>query len=719
MRRMRLLWIVVLSALVSLANVAPRAAANQRAEETTYDLVVYGGTSAGVIAAVQARKMGKTAIIVCPDKNLGGLTSGGLGYTDTGNKAVIGGLARDFYHRIWKHYQQPEAWRWQKREEYGNRGQGTPAIDGEQRTMWIFEPHAAEKVYEDLVAEYEVPVHRDRWLDRKQGVTKSNGRIQAITMLSGETYRGKMFIDATYEGDLMATAGIDYTYGRESNDTYDEMWNGVQTGVLHHRHHFGVLKQKIDPYVVPGDPSSGLLPRISAEPPGEYGSADRRIQAYCFRMCLTNKPENRVPFPRPKGYDPKQYELLLRIFDAGWREMFAKFDPIPNQKTDTNNHGPFSTDNIGYNYDYPEASYERRREIIDEHRTYQQGLMYFMANDPRVPEDVRSKMSQWGLARDEFTDNDHWPHQIYVREARRMIGKYVMTEHELLKRRPTPEPIGMGSYTIDSHNVQRYVTPEGYVQNEGDIGVPTGGPYSIALGSILPKEQQCENLLVPVCVSSSHIAFGSIRMEPVFMILGQSAATVAVLAIDREEPVQKVPYDVLRERLLKDGQILQYDGPIGGGTRISPQKLDGVVVDDSQARRQGHWLQSAAVGKYVGNGYVHNNKAKDLTSLRFETRLPEAGQYEVRLAYPAHNNRAAKVAVVVEHAGGATTVVIDQRKEPEGDGLFASLGTFAFTKDRPAAVTISNEGATGYVVADAVQWLPKKAIQAAQPDKDR
>jgi len=717
MRRMRLLSILCLSALVSLANTTGSRAADKPANEQIYDLVVYGGTSAGVIAAVQARKMGKTAIIVCPDKHLGGLTSGGLGFTDTGNKAVIGGLAREFYHRIWKHYQTPEAWRWQKQEEYGNKGQGTPAIDGEQRTMWIFEPHVAEKVYEDLVAEFQIPVHRDRWLDRKQGVTRQNGRIQAITMLSGETYRGKMFIDATYEGDLMATAGVDYTYGRESNATYGEQWNGVQTGVLHHRHHFGVLSKKIDPYVIPGDPSSGLLPRISAEPPGDYGSADRRIQAYCFRMCLTNVPENRVPFPKPEGYDPKQYELLLRIFDAGWREMFAKFDPIPNHKTDTNNHGPFSTDNIGYNYDYPEASYERRREIIDEHRTYQLGLMYFMANDPRVPEDVRSKMSKWGLARDEFTDNGNWPHQIYVREARRMIGKYVMTEHELLKRRPTPEPIGMGSYTIDSHNVQRYVTPEGYVQNEGDIGVSTGGPYSIALGSILPKQEQCENLLVPVCVSSSHIAFGSIRMEPVFMILGQSAATVAALAIDRDEPVQKVPYDVLRERLLKDGQVLEYANSAGSRTGIAPKQLDGIVVDDSQATRKGNWLPSSAVGKFVGSGYVHNNKAQEPTSLRFETKLPEAGEYEVRLAYPAHANRAPKVAVVVEHAGGATTVIIDQRKTPKGDGLFESLGTFTFSPDRPAVVTISNDGATGYVVADAVQWLPKMAAAAAKSNQ--
>jgi hypothetical protein len=274
-------------------------------------------------------------------------------------------------------------------------------------------------------------------------------------------------------------------------------------------------------------------------------------------MCLTNVPENRVAFAPPDGYDPRQYELLLRIFAAGWREMFDKFDPIPNQKTDTNNHGPFSTDNIGYNYDYPEASYARRREIIREHESYQQGLMYFMANDPRVPADVRSAMSQWGLAKDEFQDNGHWPHQIYVREARRMVGRYVMTENEILKRRPTPEPIGMGSYTMDSHNVQRYVTVEGFVQNEGDIGVSTQGPYQIAYGSIVPPAGQCENLLVPVCLSSSHIAFGTIRMEPVFMILGQSAATAAALALDGNVPVQSLDYQQLRARLLADGQVLE------------------------------------------------------------------------------------------------------------------------------------------------------------------
>ena len=531
------------------------------ASAAEYDLVVYGGTSAGVTAAVQARRMGKSVVIVSPDKHLGGLSSGGLGFTDTGNKAVIGGLAREFYHRVWVHYQKPEAWKWQKREEYGNKGQGTPAIDGAQRTMWIFEPHVAEKVFEDSTREHEIPVHRNEWLDRARGVMKSGARITSIRTLSGKTYAGRMFIDATYEGDLMASAGVEYHVGREAKDVYDEQWNGVQTGVLHHRHHFGVLPTRISPYVVPGDPSSGVLPRISTNHPGTFGAGDKKVQAYCYRMCLTDHPENRVPFPKPEGYDARQYELLLRAFEAGWRETFEKFDPVPNRKTDVNNHGPMSTDNIGYSYDYPEATYERRREILREHEIYQKGFLYFIANDPRVPRDVQTAFRQWGLSKDEFTDNGNWPHQIYVREARRMKGHFVMTENELLKKRPTPESVGMGSYTIDSHNVQRYITAEGHVQNEGDIGVGLKGPYEIAYGALVPKKQQCENLLVPVCVSSSHIAFGSIRMEPVFMILGQSAATAAVMAMDEKIAVQDLSYAKLRDRLVKDGQVLESAEP--------------------------------------------------------------------------------------------------------------------------------------------------------------
>ncbi|GMW03371.1 MAG: hypothetical protein AMXMBFR84_45050 [Candidatus Hydrogenedentota bacterium] len=527
-----------------------------KAGEFRSDVVVYGGTSAAIAAAVQVARMGHTVIVVSPDTHLGGLSSGGLGWTDTGKKETIGGIAREFYHRVWKHYQKPEAWQWQSREEYGNKGQGTPAIDGDQRTMWIFEPHVAEAIFEEFISEYSIPVHRDAWLDRENGVKSTQGRIEFIRTLSGDTFKAAVFIDATYEGDLMAAAGVSYHVGRESRDTYNETWNGVQTGVLHHRHYF---MSDISPYKVPDDPASGLLPRISAEPPGEFGAADHRVQAYCYRMCLTNKAENRVPFSKPEGYDASHYELLLRVFETGWREQFQKFDPIPNHKTDTNNHGPFSTDNIGMNYDYPEARYERRREILREHEQYQRGLMYFMANDPRVPEDVRSAMSDWGLAKDEFTDNGHWPHQIYVREARRMIGAWVMTEHEVLGKRPIAMPVGMGSYAMDSHNVQRYIKPDGFVQNEGDIGVRPDRPYQIDYRSLTPKEDQCVNLLVPVCLSSSHIAFGSIRMEPVFMILGQSAATGAVLAIESQSSVQDVPYDTLRARLLADRQCLQLD----------------------------------------------------------------------------------------------------------------------------------------------------------------
>ena len=525
----------------------------QSAQIHTADIIIYGGTSAAITAAVQAKKLGKSVIVVSPDKHLGGLSSGGLGFTDTGNKEVIGGLSREFYHRLFLHYDKPESWKWQQKSEYGNKGQGTPAIDGSNRTMWIFEPHAAENVFEDFVRENELNILRDEWLDRKNGVMLDNGRIVSIKTLSGKTFNGKMFLDATYEGDLMAAAGVSYHVGREATSMYQEEWNGIQTGVLHHKHWFA---KNIDPYVVPGDPSSGLLPRISKDDPGKKGDGDHRIQAYCFRMCLSSHPDNRIPFVRPPGYDSTQYELLARVYAAGWDETFEKFDDIPNRKTDTNNHGPFSTDNIGMNYDYPEATYEKRQEIIKEHELYQKGLMYFLSHDSRVPDEVRNKMNEWGLSKDEFNDNGNWPRQIYVREARRMIGEYVMTEHDVLSKREVPEPVGMGSYTVDSHNVQRYVKPDGFVQNEGDIGVGTPKPYSISYRSLVPKKEECKNLLVPVCVSSSHIAYGSIRMEPVFMILGQSAVTAASLAIDEEISVQEVQYDKLKRRLEKDNQRL-------------------------------------------------------------------------------------------------------------------------------------------------------------------
>ncbi len=539
--RFALLGTVVVFAITSKAQ----SATSPTDSSETYDTVIYGGTSAGVAAAIQVKRMGKTVIIACPDKHLGGLSSGGLGWTDSGRKEAIGGISREFYCRIKKHYDKSEAWTYQKPEEYSRYRPNDDAI-------WVFEPHVAEQVFEELVAEYKIPVCRNEWLKRRGGVKKEGSRIVSITMLGGKTYYGTMFIDATYEGDLMAAAGVSYHVGREGNDTYSETLNGIQTRNAT-KHQF---EKPVDPYIKPGDPDSGLLPLIHSDSPGKDGSGDSKIQAYTFRMCLTKVHENRVPFLKPDNYDPMQYELLARYLDQGWRAIFAKFDPAPNWKTDTNNHGAFSTDNIGMNYDYPDTTYKRRREIIKKHEDYQKGLMWFLAYDPRTPVDVREKMSQWGLAKDEFTDNGHWPHQIYVREARRMIGDFVTTELHLRQIKPTPKPIGIGSYNMDSHNVQRYVDDNGHARNEGDIQVNPGGPYLISYDAIVPKTSQCTNLLVPVCVSSSHIAYGSIRMEPVFMILGQSAATAAVFAIDDNISVQDVDYSKLRARLLADGQIL-------------------------------------------------------------------------------------------------------------------------------------------------------------------
>ena len=500
-----------------------------------YDVVVYGQTSAGVMAAVQVDRMGKTVILVGPDKHLGGLSSGGLGMTDTGKKQVIGGLSRQFYKRLGEHY-------------------------GRDGAVWKFEPHAAEMTFETYIAEHEITVHRNEWLDRtpSKGVAKKNGRIVSITMLSGRTYCARMFIDATYEGDLMAAAGVSYTIGREANSQYMETLNGVAERMARY-HQFD---KPVDPYVKPGDPSSGLLPGIHDGSPGKEGSADKRIQAYCFRMCLTDVPKNRIPFPKPDGYDTRRYELLLRTILAGANlhgaGYFAK-SRVPNGKTDSNNAGPFSTDNIGMNYGYPEGDYATRKRIIKEHETYQKGFMWFLANDPRVPTELRTRVGQWGLAKDEFKDNGHWPHQVYVRESRRMVAAFVVTENHLRYKLPTRHSVGMGSYGMDSHHVQRYVDADGYARNEGDVEVGIGRPYPIDYGAIVPRQGECENLLVPVCVSSTHIAYGSIRIEPVFMILGQSAATAGVMAINDNVAVQEVDYAKLRKQLEADGQVLQME----------------------------------------------------------------------------------------------------------------------------------------------------------------
>ncbi|WP_442680982.1 FAD-dependent oxidoreductase [Sphingomonas sp. ASY06-1R] len=544
--------IITLIAATAFGAVGAQAATPRinRGAANPADLVVYGCTSAGVTAAVAASDLGKTVTLLCTSDYVGGMTTNGLGWSDTGNHRAIGGMALQFYREIKRWYDQPGAWTASVRpsdatENFVN--------DGAQ---WIFEPHVAERIYDDWLRRKGITVVRNERLDRDAGgVTKRGTRIVEIRAENGKRYPGKMFIDATYEGDLMAAAGVSFAVGREANATYGETLNGVQTrnSVKHQ------FTQDIDPYVVPGQPASGLLPHISAERPGPDGSADRKVQAYMYRLCLTDVAANRAPLPRPDGYDPREFALLGRYLATGVDDVFRKFDRIPNGKTDVNNWGAFSFDAIGMNYAYPTASYTQRDAILTAHRRYQQGVLWYLAHDAAVPPKIRTEMQRWGLCRDEFTRNANWPREIYVREGRRMVSDFVMAEPYLTRAKPTPEPIGMGSYNMDSHNVQRIVDARGFVRNEGNIEVSPGDAYPISYRAIVPKRTQATNLLVPVALSASHIAYGSIRMEPVFMILGESAATAASLAIDGNTSVQDVAYPKLQAALLRRKQILSLE----------------------------------------------------------------------------------------------------------------------------------------------------------------
>lgn len=643
-----------------------------------YDVVIYGGTSAGVAAAVQVSRMGKTAVLIEPGVHLGGLSSGGLGWTDSGRKDMIGGISREFYQRVKKHYDDLKSWPLQKRETLNvERGSGRYLPDAD--AMWVFEPKVAEAIFEELVKEKGITVVRKERLNRETGVKKKGGRITSISMESGREFSAPMFIDATYEGDLLAAAGVSYHVGREANEKYGENLNGVQKTQMHGH----LFVEKVDPYVKPGDPSSGLVARVHADGAGEDGQADHRVQAYNYRMCMTKDKRNFKPFPKPEGYDEKQYELLFRNFEAGDLRMPWSPGLMPNNKTDTNNYGAFSTDNIGMNYKYPEASYDERDEILKEHEIYQKGLMWSLGNHPRVPEVTRKEMLEWGLAADEFVDNGNWPHQVYVREARRMVGAYVTTELDCRRVRVAKDSVGIGSYQMDSHNTQRYVTEDGLVQDEGDVQVSPGGPYVISYGSIIPKKAECENLLVPAAVSSSHIAYGSIRMEPVFMILGQSAATGAVFAIEAGSAVQDVPYAKLREQLLKDGQSLDLPKGIKAKIYIPLAKMKGVVVDDADAEYQGEWIRSQGSPQFIEDGYHQDkNDGKGEKSATFTVELKEAGKYDVRITYPANTNRASNVPVTIHHQGGQTTVEVNQKVNESKEFGFISLGVLNSEKER-------------------------------------
>ncbi len=682
--------------LIVIALVCPSSllAADVATKSPPYDIVVYGGTSGGIIAAVQAAKMKKSVVLIEPSKHLGGLTSGGLGATDIGNKSAIGGLSRGFYRAVAEHYTKDDAWKWEKREAYrSNRQSG-------ETEMWTFEPHVAEAIYRDMLKAAKVPIVTGR-LDLKSGVVKVGERIVSIRLESGLTFTGSMFIDATYEGDLLAKAGIDYHVGREANAKYGETLNGVQTkNATHHQ-----FIKAVDPFVKPGDPTSGLLPLVHKDGPGEEGAEDRRVQTYNLRLCTTDVAENRRAWPKPADYDEKRWEVLFRNCEAGdtripWNPIF-----MPNRKTDTNNNFAISTDFIGANYDYPDGDYATRERIYKEHISYTSGLLWSLANHPRVPESVRSHFQRLGLAKDEFTDNDNWPHQLYVREARRLISDYVMTQHNCQGRVVAEDSVGLAAYTMDSHNTQRYAK-DGRVWNEGDVQVGGFSPYPISYRSIVPKKSQCSNLLVPICLAATHISYGSIRMEPVFMVLGQSAATAAAMAIDANSSVQDVPYPKLRERLLADEQTLDWTGP-KRNPGLDAAKLPGIVIDNTDAKLTGDWTRSSSTSGFVGADYIHdNNSAKGNCRAEFTFKIPKDGKYDVRVAYTQNPNRATNVPITITSADGEKAVKLDQKKEAK-DG-FRSLGVYRFEASKPAKIVISNTDTDGYVIVDAVQLLPSE-----------
>jgi hypothetical protein len=502
--------------------------------QQTFDLVVYGGTAGGVTTAVAAARHGLKVALLEPRNHIGGMVSGGLSGTDVGKREVIGGMALEFYMRAGQRYQLSRHL---------------------QEIAWMPEPRVAEAVFRDWLREAGVVLLENHRLREKTGVIKQGNRVSEIVMENGARFRAKYFADTTYEGDLMAQAGVSYTFGREGVKQYGESLAGVREFTPSHQFAVDVKGRTAD---------GKLLPEISAEPRGEAGAADKRIQAYNFRVIATNVAENRMPWPKPAGYDPARYELLAIYLNAMTPYMgrpltfneVSLLRILPNGKVDLNNRNGFSTDYIGKNYGYPDGSYAERERIWRDHVEYQQGFYYFLANDQRVPKTLQEEVRSYGLALDEFIDTDHWPNQLYVREARRMVSDFVATQKDLQTERTKPDAIGMGSYNSDSHNVQRFINAQGFVENEGNVEVPVQ-PYQIPYRVLVPRKSEAANLLVPVCFSSSHIAYSSMRMEPQYMILGHAAGIATALVAARGGDVQDVDVAEMQRRLREEGAVFE------------------------------------------------------------------------------------------------------------------------------------------------------------------
>lgn len=646
--------------------------------QQAYDICVYGGTSGGVMAAYAAKKMGKSVLLIEPGKHLGGMSSGGLGYTDIGNKYAVTGLGIDFYRRVGKYYGQFES--------------------------WIFEPHVAEDVFMQYIREAGVPV---LYQSRITAAVKKNGFIKEISLentaapsAQQKTIRATVFIDCSYEGDLMAKAGVSYMVGRESSAVYNESYNGVQVQPPATPQHGNQVPDGVDPYKIPGNPSSGLLWGISHAKLAPIGSGDNHVQAYNFRICLTDDPANRIPITRPEDYDSSRYELLPRYIAKltapnDIREIL-KFDLMPNHKTDINNGGGFSTDMIGRNWEYPDGDYATRERIQKEHELYNKGLLYFIGHDPRIPDSVRQFMLNWGYPKDEYADNGHWSPQMYIREARRMRGAYVMTQANCERKEIVTDGIGMAAYGMDSHNTQRLVI-NGMVKNEGDVEKGGAGPYPIAYRSLTPKENECKNLLVPVCLSASHIGYGSIRMEPVFMVLGQSAAIAAAFAVDARTTVQQVD--------VRKIQSLLAANPLLNGS--TPEIL--VDNDDStHVEITGKWALKKG-GTYGPSAFYSavNDQPK---SVKFIPEVKKGGSYDIyTYVLPRINNISPATKVTVFDGRQSKEISIVKEKvivNGQTSGEWVHLGKFDLPAGKKAGVTISNREAGGVIVADAVLLVP-------------
>ncbi|NQV26672.1 MAG: FAD-dependent oxidoreductase [Rhodopirellula sp.] len=692
------------------------------------DVCVYGGTSGGVAAAVQAARMGKRVVLVEPGRHLGGMTSGGLSAVDIGDPRSVGGIAREYFTRLVASYGKRLTW------NQPFRGKGGPATGG----AYSIEPHVAEQVFDDMVREAGVVILRDA---RLKSVHKDKDRIVELITEDGRVIRARMFLDTTYEGDLMAAAGVSYTLMREGNEKYDEQYNGIHyTDKYKPRtDHLkpgangrvpggqGVWDRDfpLDPYVVKGVPSSGLLPLINAGSPGTPGEPAPGVMAYCFRLCLSTAGDRLTP---PPDYDAQHYELVARFIEACLAigddmdlRWFSKHDPLPNAKWDFNT-ATFGGNLPGASWEWPEASYDRRVEIAHDIENYHRGLLHFLATDPRVPEKVRNDMARFGLPHDEFPDTGGWPHQLYIREGRRMVSDFVMTEHHTFGRKVAPHSVGLGSYGTDVHEIRRIVK-DGVVTREGKVAGGRGGfgPYQIGYGAIVPKQSECENLLVTFALSASHTAFASIRMEPVLMVTSQSAATAACLAIDDDVPVQNVPYEKLEAQLIADGQVLKWDtvpGRTPSRKIVKADELPGIVLDNTDGQYTGEWIASSGQPSLVGADYLHdNNQQRGKKLATFTPQIPESGEYAVRLLYTWHENRSTKTSVTVTSADGVKTFVVNQRKPALIDRVPVALGLFRFDVGRSGSLTLSNAGADGYVVVDGVQFLPVEIARKERSGK--